>query len=328
MPKVTVLMAVYNGLPHLREAVESIVRQTFSDFELVVVDDGSTDGSGEALAGLADNRIRLLVNEQNQGLTRSLNRGLQAARGEYVARLDADDICAPERLARQVAYLDSNPATALVGSVCRQINEAGEPFGEITQTPTSPTAIYYGLRFNNVLAHSSVMFRREPVAELGGYDEQFQQAQDYDLWSRLADRYPLAALPEPLIRLRVSPKSVSRQRATDQARFADVIRERNALRVAPALAEARLASLHRLGSDATGRLKWNDLAVLSRFNRLVADSAPEYVDRAVLHRLGCEKVRVVRRRYLGQLKRGLGRVFGLGAPVAAPVGSPSDDDRK
>lgn len=221
MPTVTVLMAVHNAEPYLAEALDSLLAQTYRDFELLVVDDGSTDGSSARLDAYArsDRRIRLLRHERNQGLTASLNHGLAQARGRYIARQDADDRSAPRRLARQVAFLEAQPEVALVGSWYRQIDPEGLVLGA-PSLPCQTTVLRWALHFYCPFVHSAVMFRRTVVPDaVGPYDGRWPYAMDYELWTRIADQYPVANLPEPLVDWRYHPTSMTARRAPgfDQA---------------------------------------------------------------------------------------------------------------
>jgi hypothetical protein len=209
MPKVTVLMAVYNGERFVREAIDSILSQTFQDFEFLIVDDGSTDRSREVILSYNDPRIRLLTNERNLGLTASLNRGLAEARGTYVARHDADDISEPTRLERQVACLDARADLALLGTWYRKIGEHGEFLGK-RRLPVDHVRARWCLLFFCPFVHASVMLRRSLILErVGPYDESFAYAQDYDLWSRTAELLPVANLPEYLVRIRTSASQMT-----------------------------------------------------------------------------------------------------------------------
>jgi hypothetical protein len=208
-PRVTVLLAVHNGARFVGDAVESILAQTFTDFELLVVDDASTDASGAIVASFDDPRIRIVRNDINLGLTRSLNRGLAYARGALIARQDADDLSEPERLAKQVAYLNAEGDVALVGTWYRKIDEAGKSLGN-RQLPTGDARIAWALLFYCPFVHSSVTFRRPIVLdEQHGYDERFAYAQDYELWSRLARCHRVANVPEYLVSYRVTTTSMT-----------------------------------------------------------------------------------------------------------------------
>jgi glycosyltransferase involved in cell wall biosynthesis len=211
-PSVTVLLAVKNGEPYLRSAIESVLCQSLHDFELVFIDDASIDNSQAIIESLPDRRIKFLKNKDNLGLTKSLNLGLQRAQGKYVARLDADDIMLPQRLQLQVEYLDKHPVIALVGGWAEVIDEHGKVIGH-KQTPTEPLLIKYeALTYGNPLTHSSIMFRRDAVAQLKGYDESFKYAQDYDLYSRLLRAgYRLANLDRILVKFRKHDGMLSRK---------------------------------------------------------------------------------------------------------------------
>lgn len=201
MPRVTVLMPVYNAEAFLREAIESILGQTWSDFEFLIIDDGSIDNSREIISFFSDPRIRIIDNPSNIGLTKSLNKGLEHAEGEYVARQDADDISYPKRLERQVQFLDAHPDVALLGTQALSVDEKGRPHKtNFLRIPVGLLAIRWYLMFQNAFIHSSVMFRRSIVwKELGGYDESFERAQDYELWSRTARLYKVDNLSDILI---------------------------------------------------------------------------------------------------------------------------------
>jgi glycosyltransferase involved in cell wall biosynthesis len=207
-PAVTVLMAVHNAERYLREAVESILEQSFRDFELVVVDDGSTDGSRAILDTYEDTRLRVLSSSENHGLTISLNRGLREARGTYVARQDADDISEATRLERQVAFLDDNPKIALLGTAYHRIDENGRRTGERT-VPVDTESARWRLLFLNAFPHTSVMVRRAVLLEVGPYDERYRYAQDYELWSRIAALHDVAGLEDFLVSYRSSSTSMT-----------------------------------------------------------------------------------------------------------------------
>ena len=209
MPRVTVLLSVHNGERHLREAVDSILRQSFGDFEFLIVDDGSTDGTPHILRSYDDRRIRLIDNGTNLGLTRSLNRGIGAAAGEFLARQDADDVSAPERLDKQVSFLDAHRDVAMVGTWYTKIDDTGRPLGD-RSLPGDATDLRWSLLFYCPFVHSAVMFRLDTVrSEVGLYDETIRYAQDHDLWSRMARQHRVANLPEPLVSYRIADSSMS-----------------------------------------------------------------------------------------------------------------------
>lgn len=201
-------MAVHNGGRHLREAVDSVLRQTHANFEFVIVDDGSLDDSRAIIRGCDDPRIRLLVNERNLGLSASLNRGLAEARTSLVARQDADDISELDRVERQVAFMEAQPDVALLGSGYRKVDEHGAVMGERV-LPTDATTLRWRLLFYCPFVHGAVMFRRAAVENVGLYDTGLRYSMDRDLWSRLALRSVVANLPDLLFRYRLSPESMT-----------------------------------------------------------------------------------------------------------------------
>jgi len=248
-PPVTVLMAVHDEERFVGAAVRSILAQTFDAFEFVVVDDGSHDRSREVLGSFADPRLRVVDNPENLGLTRSLNRGLARARGAYVARFDANDVARPDRLARQVAFLDANPDVVAVGSRARQIRPNGAVArGNPIAAPLTRDGIDWALMFYSPLVHPATAFRRSVVEDLGGYDERFTSAQDADLWSRLAAVGRLANLPEALIDLRIVPSSISGH---------ENVRRR--LTMVPYMAEVAARNIRRLIGDGPFPDGWPEL---------------------------------------------------------------------
>ncbi|HEX6100126.1 MAG TPA: glycosyltransferase [Thermoanaerobaculia bacterium] len=215
VPRVSVLMAVHNEERFLGAAIESILAQTFTDFELVLVDDASTDRSYAIAASYRDPRIRLVTNPQNLGQTRSLNRGLALCRGEYVARLDGNDLAFPERLAKQVAWLDTHPDTGVLGTQAVPIDVHGRRvrraawWNAAWQRPPGGLEMDWYRTFDTPFVHSAVMFRRALVERLGGYDERQELAQDAELWMRAGAQMRLANLEEPLAAYRFDRASMT-----------------------------------------------------------------------------------------------------------------------
>jgi glycosyltransferase involved in cell wall biosynthesis len=197
-------MTVYKGLPYLKEAIDSVLSQTFRDFEFLIINDASPDGSAALIESYTDPRIRLLHNEKNLGQTNSMNRGLREARGRLIARLDHDDVCLPDRLAKQAAVFERDPDLVVLGSWGHRIDGDSRRIGIYRERSAD-----YGIYLANLLLtrcpilHSSVMFRRDVVLANGGYDASFNAAEDYELWSRLASRALRGfVLQEPLVMVR------------------------------------------------------------------------------------------------------------------------------
>lgn len=205
-PLVSVLMPVYNAERYLEEALRSVLEQSYAELEVVLVNDGSTDRSQAIIESFDDPRIRLL-NKSNSGITKTLNYGLARCRGELVARMDADDICAPERIEKEVRLLRQRDAD-IVWSNAHLIDDAGEKLCDRFQ-PSEWWSVRM-LNLANFVLHPSVLFRREIVQAAGGYDESFPYGQDWQLWKRLKARdVRFALLDEPLLWYRVSASAVS-----------------------------------------------------------------------------------------------------------------------
>lgn len=219
-PRVTVLIPVYNGEKYLHGAITSILAQSFSDFELLILDDGSTDKTVEIVKSYTDSRIRLIQNETNLGPCATRNKGLRSARGEYVAMLDCDDIACPDRLADQVAFLDSHPEFSMIGSAVEMLDSEGrvssvaffrQPSDEIPPT----------LLFNNCFAHSTVMAKRSALLE-ERYKEDVHFSEDYELWVRVVKKYKTWNLPRILVRYRLHPSSVGQ---ANKAKMRNMMRD-------------------------------------------------------------------------------------------------------
>jgi hypothetical protein len=222
-PKVTVLMSVYNGERFLRPAIESVLGQTFREFEFLIIDDGSSDASAAIVNGYKDPRIKLVHNAANIGLTRSLNRGLELALGVHIARMDCDDISEPGRLERQLAYLGEHPECAVVGCAYGVIDSQDRNRFSIYETDAH-AFLAWSLCFQNPLAHPSVLMRADAVRAAGGYDTRRIYSQDYDLWWRLSRLGQLSSLPERLFKLRRHRESLTSRHLREQKETAGRIR--------------------------------------------------------------------------------------------------------
>jgi glycosyltransferase involved in cell wall biosynthesis len=207
-PKVSVIMSVYNGERYLIAAMDSIWSQTFNDFEFIVIDDGSTDGTLEILKSYVDDRLCLIHNPTNLKLSKSLNKGIELARGEYIARMDADDISSPGRFAKQVVYLDNHPRIGVAGGWAKRITDSGRLIGEIKHE-THSDFVKWELCFYCPIIHPSVMMRTNVVKALGGYSDTALFAEDYDLWRRLSCKTELVNIPEYVLLYREHSDSSS-----------------------------------------------------------------------------------------------------------------------
>lgn len=209
-PKVSVLLPAYNAAEHLGKAITSILGQTFTDFELIIINDGSTDGTQELVKNFSDPRIQV-IHQENLGLPKALNAGIKASRGTYIARQDADDISLSERLEKQVDFLDAHPSYGLVGS-WSQIMTPGGMTSRQHLHPISNGQLQVRLLTNNQFVHSSVMMRASCLNITGLYSENPEHfpPEDYDLWLKFAQHFQVANLPEVLIQYLEVPTSISR----------------------------------------------------------------------------------------------------------------------
>ena len=231
-PKISVLLPAYNAQAYLRESIESILAQTFSDFELIIINDGSTDQSLEIMTSFKDSRIRI-INQENAGLPISLNRGIRLARGIYLARQDADDISLPNRFSEQIQFLDRHPQCALLGSWADIVLE-NLPTNRYLRHPQSNGEIQVKLPFFNCFVHSSVMIRKSALEISGLYPEEKEKfpPEDYDLWLRIAKDFEVANLSQTLLLYRELPNSISRaklQLMQERARGMSLIRLKDML---------------------------------------------------------------------------------------------------
>lgn len=220
IPAISVAMSVYNGERFLALAIESVLAQEFTDFEFLIVDDGSTDSSPQMIRSYAesDSRIRPVLRE-NRGLIASLNEMIETARAPIIARMDADDICRPDRFAKQMAFLEQHPDYGVVGSWSEDIGAFGEPLTRIGMAdhPLTHEQLLQAIEVGGqLICHPAAMYRREIVQSVGCYHAAFRHCEDLDLWLRLASVTKLGNIPERLLRYRRYPGQVSSRHATEQ----------------------------------------------------------------------------------------------------------------
>lgn len=215
-------MPVYNGGTLLRPAINSILNQSFADFEFLIIDDGSTDGSLEVATSFADPRIRIESNGRNLGLITTLNRGLDLARGNYIARMDADDIAFPSRLSRQLDFMEARSDVGLCGTWYEWESEQGKA---IMKPPADDRLIRFFLIFDTVFAHSTILFRRKFLDDHHlRYDPEYRHAEDFELWTRCSRLTRLANVPEVLLRYHYHADNTSNRHRKEQVRTADRVR--------------------------------------------------------------------------------------------------------
>ena len=227
MPKLSVVMSVYNGEAFVADAMTCILDQTYRDFEFIVINDGSTDGSLAILSEFAakDTRVRI-IDQANTGLTIALRRGIDEARGEYIARMDVDDVSLPTRFAKQMALFERHPEFVAVTTDVEHFLEDGS-FYALAQLRRDTRLLPLLLVFSNVIGgHGQMMFRRDAYLEAGGYNPEYRYAQDGELWIRLADLGPFGIVPETLYRYRTGHKNITHVFKSEQASFSDRTRQK------------------------------------------------------------------------------------------------------
>lgn len=222
MPKVSVIMPVYNNAPYVQEAISSILNQTYTDFEFIIIDDGSTDGSDHLISLVEDPRVRKIFHPQNYGLVASLNEGLSLATGEYVARMDSDDLSTPDRLGVQVTFMDEHPSIELCASAFTY-SIGMRP----KVNPVEHEEIRTWLLFHCCICHPTVVMRNSMIHRLGvQYDSNYPHAEDYELWNRLAPHIKMANIPMNLLYYRMHTGQVSHVHKAIQDDSARRVRQR------------------------------------------------------------------------------------------------------
>ena len=219
-PLVSVLMSVYNGDPYLHEAIESIINQTFTDFEFIIINDGSTDKTSRIIKEYLqkDSRI-VLIEQENMGLTKSLNKGIYYSKGKYIARQDVDDISLPNRLSKQIDFLENNNNIVMVGSYSYLFEENKKIIHSNNSIATNSIDLKKKLPHENQFNHGSVLFHKRTIKNIGGYREQFKYCQDYDLWLRVIHNYDVSNMTSYLYKQRLNLQSISFQKFEQQNQF-------------------------------------------------------------------------------------------------------------
>lgn len=207
-PKITVLLPAFNAEKYIGEAISSVLAQDMNAFELLIINDGSTDSTANIIKNFTDPRVHVIT-QQNQGIAAALNNGLSFAKGKYIARFDADDICLPGRLNKQAAFLDTNPAHVVVGCEAEYMDETGNHLFDFACVGYSNEEIKSRLKVECPFIHSGVMYRKAEVLKAGGYSPLAHNFEDYLLWVQLAKFGQFANLPEKLIKVRLNPESVT-----------------------------------------------------------------------------------------------------------------------
>jgi len=309
-PRLSVAMAVYNNAPFLAEAIESILAQTMGDFEFLIVNDGSTDGSTAIIDSYAerDRRIRP-IHQANRGLVASLNLMIDEARAPLIARMDGDDISLPERFERQIAFMDANPDYGVVGTSTHDIDEHGRLSLNEDFHPLDHDAFLAALENGPWLCHPSVVMRRDVVRAAGGYRAAFRHCEDYDLWLRLSETTRLCTIPDRLFHYRRSPNQVSSAHVLEQLSGAAIAYaahiEREAGRPDPTEGLDRLPPIDRLDAlfgregvaravraKVAPRIVWSELALRGEGFPLLLAHIEDGGDRAGLWRTALRLIKL------------------------------------
>lgn len=209
-PFISVLLPVYNGADYLEEAIESILNQTYKNFEIIIINDGSTDDSVSIVKQFNDTRVRY-YEQENHGLAYTLNRAIKLSRGKYLARQDQDDISLPERFEKQIAFMEAHPKVGMIGTWASILENKNLPKRSHKHSSSS-LILKFELLFNNPFVHSSILIRKQALDEVGAYstDTSRQPPEDYELWSRIARKFEISNIPEILHIYRNVPNSMSR----------------------------------------------------------------------------------------------------------------------
>ncbi len=295
-PAITVLMSVRNGEKYLEGAVASILNQTFTDFEFIIIDDSSTDGTAKILAAFKDPRIILLKNETRAGLTKSLNKGLKISHAIYVARMDADDITLSNRLEIQKKFLDENLGIVCVGSATTVISKRGVVLGQ-KQVIQNPEVLKFRLITANQLAHPTVMFRKETIMNVGAYNEKYEYVQDFELWCRLSrNGHLITNISQPLVLYRFHDTSVTQNQASKDLAYdlvLKIIRDNISTYIQPN--ETYFLALTKLlHKNIVSNLK--DLFAI---NKLLSDLTRSYLNKEMVSTTGKYEIM----RFVSQLKK-------------------------
>lgn len=291
-PRVSFLMTVFNAELFIRETVDAVLNQTSGDFEFIIVDDKSTDRSLEILKSYHDPRIALVEKARNQGQTACLIEGLAMSKGEYVARIDADDICLPNRLAVQVDYVTQHPEISVIGSAAIFFDDKGHEF--TTYQPENHDAIKCELLYGFTMFHPSVLFRRRDFEQQHfNYDPHFQCSQDHDLWTRAIRKLRFGNIHQPLLRIRVHREQMGKTQKNKMWMESNEIRQRQLDELGVDYSAEELKAFNIGASGAFPNATVNQLAAYDRVvNKIIeANKVKNIFDQTTLSKIGAAKLR-------------------------------------
>jgi len=273
--KISVVMCVLNGEKYLAQSVDSILSQTYTDFEFIIVDDGSTDSTPEILRAYErqDPRIKILTNSVNKGIGYSRNRGIAETRGEYIANMDADDWCLPERFARQLSFLEKRPEIAVLGTACIMVDEISKRQNR-WENPDLPGRVRWALLFNCPVMNSSAMIRKSRLPQsFQVYKQEFSPAEDYELWARIAETDKIANLSESLCYYRWHENNISVTSHLDQSLATYKIIQAQVHKYTNLVLPQKLISMYRKPQKSTDVYDFQQVA---RVYRLLVQSTSHW----------------------------------------------------
>ncbi|MNO46962.1 putative glycosyltransferase EpsE [compost metagenome] len=272
MPKISVIMPVYNNAMYLQEAINTILWQTLNDLELIIIDDGSTDGSAGIIHDIKDTRVKKIFHTENMGIVTSLNQGLDLAQGKYIARMDSDDVAALNRLEMQAYFMDTNPTIDICGT-----GYTTNYLGPVKLNPMHHEEIKVWLLFYSCILHPSVMMRRSSIDRLGiSYDYNYPHAEDYELWNRLSSSAKLANLPHNLMYYRPHEGQVSNKHRVIQDDSARRIRQRQLSQLGIQLSDNEYAIMVKLAEYRVNSEDFEDYRIAEGFANLLIDQNRQY----------------------------------------------------
>ncbi len=288
---------MYNGEKYLSEAITSILTQSYGDFEFLVINDGSMDRSDEIVLSFSDPRIKLVRNEKNLGLIATLNRGLDLAKCQYIARMDCDDISLPNRFAKQLAFLDANPAVAALGTGYGLIDDEGAFLGAHTHPQRNPELLW-SLPFYSPIIHPSVMMRTGVIKDVGGYRNEALYCEDYDLWWRVSRVAQLGNLRDILILLRKHDESVTKTNFMNHVRNSDRVRMAIVSdRLVKEISVESVSTLRTDGVGVEGDLQASELICLLYKSFKTSEHLTRNERRVIRRDAGIRIMNAIRQRY-------------------------------
>jgi glycosyltransferase involved in cell wall biosynthesis len=269
-----VLLPIYNAESHIEETLNSLFNQSFKDFEVIAVDDGSKDRSFEILSRYPDPRLKVFQNKNNMGISGTLNRAISLSNGTYLARMDADDLCRTDRLEMQVQFLDQNSDIDIIGSNIRLF---GATITRVIRNPIHDLGIKSALFFNSAMAHPTVMFRASKINKNDYlYDSHFNKAEDYELWTRLAFTLNFANIDEPLLDYRIHASQISTASAQKQAELASEIRLNLFKKLEVPFTEEQIKLHEKITHWNFSRLTKEDFTQIMAWMKLLGDCAEKH----------------------------------------------------